>query len=189
MTSRRSEQAGRQGRRGAAAGMSTVFRYTESEWRAVVDVMTALPPLPAERRLLAARLRLERAAKWYLESIEHRRKATKIDTQALERLQHIPQGLSGALKRHAVDILQAERERRQRHSRNQNPQREMLYIATLKVWTVDFKQLAAISSSGPTIRFLDAALGPVMGENTPTPEGWRQVIKRFKRVGYFDPRK
>jgi hypothetical protein len=179
----------RRGRRGAAAGMTTVFRYTESEWQAVVDVMTALPPLPAKRRLIAARLRLERAAKWYLESIEHRRKAIKIDTQALERLQHIPQGLSDDLKKHAADILQAERERRQRHSRNRNPQREMLYIATLEVWTIDFKQLAAISSSGPTIRFLNAALGPVMGENTPAPEGWRRVIKRFKRVGYSDLRK
>jgi len=162
------------------------FRYTEPEWQTVIDVVTEVPPLPAKRRLLAARLRLERAATWYLESILHSREAIKIDPRALERVQCI-QGLPADLKKHAADILQAVREHRQRHSRNHNPQREMLYRAALEVWTVTFKQPARFSRSrdgergGPTIRFLDAALAPVMGEALPLPAGWRRVLKRFER--------
>ena len=166
------------------------FRYSDEQWQAVLDIVTKVQPPPTSRRLLATRLRLERAAGWFLEAVEYRSKrklTAKADRRALEQQQRI-HGFSD-LKKHAADLLEAFSEHQQRHSRRNDPQKEMFYFAVLEVWAKDFKQPVRFSRSsaisgtheprGPCIRFLDAALRPVMLDATPSPEGLKEVIRHM----------
>jgi hypothetical protein len=66
--------------------------------------------------------------------------------------------------------------------------REILYANFLRVWT---KQLGGEPKfsrndrgNGPCVRFLTAALGPILGTDTPKPEGFAGNIKRERDGSY-----
>ena len=65
-----------------------------------------------------------------------------------------------------------------------NPFKELMYRQVLSIWINAGGRLATSKSptkpSGPTIRFLTAALAPVMVKDTPGPEGLRAIVSKEK---------
>ncbi len=70
-----------------------------------------------------------------------------------------------------------------RHAGQQDPDRDRLFSCVLKVWTDDLGAELKVSNSsgkttGPLIRFFDAAVSPILGRETPKPNSVRDIVKR-----------
>jgi hypothetical protein len=133
----------------------------------------------------SARRKLELAATWYREAVELPRDNRA--RQLLERAKRVIDQLQGCndLKDHVAVLRDAVIAINLRRSGRRNPPRQMLYDSVFEVWTEDFKQPRQFSRSndgtptGPCVRYLTAALGPVLGDRMLSLEGIREIIERF----------
>lgn len=202
MTTKRTGDArGRQQKK--PSSKAPPFKFAAAEWKAIASA--APNPLALGANLNAARRELERAGNSYLirqcarqnirVALPKMRKTIKLIERAVAEVkkagldQHTLVGLQDALdnlfphlglhklisKRGAID-----------------PSRDQLYERVLVVWTRLGGQLRLSRSGerskpgGRTIKFMLAAIGPVMKGETPKPEGLAAIIKR-ERVRRTSP--
>jgi hypothetical protein len=62
--------------------------------------------------------------------------------------------------------------------RGSDEHRELLYDRVIRVWTRVLGGRVASSASGPSTRFLDVVLGPILGSEAPGPEGIKALVQR-----------
>ena len=104
----------------------------------------------------------------------------------LERAKRVIDQLQGcdSLKCHIAVLRDAAIDINQRRSGRRYPPRQMFYDRVLEVWIKDFKQPQQYSRSGdgtltgPLVRYFEAALGPVLGDDMLSLEGIREIIDR-----------
>jgi hypothetical protein len=166
--------------------------YSDDQWRAVLDV--PLPPrVNTDRRTAGARAKLERIAGEYRKMEAARSRWP--DRQELER-RH--EAVESVLKLPVSAATRAELKARdwasetgyamlrKQYSRTGNPTRKLLYGRLLDFWTQMGGRLSRSRTregqpGGPLIRFLEAALRPVLGDKTPKPEWLVTMIKAEKK--------
>ncbi|KRR11546.1 hypothetical protein [Bradyrhizobium valentinum] len=169
------------------------FVYSADQWQAVTQAIPSDDPklLQAVRRELQQNIITP-----YLEAMateEEKSTQTPLDAmrKALAAVDHLPPDTVADFRQHARDIIEAmeDANRRNRGKGRSKRLRGMLYEAILRIWTGMLGQKLArnkpdkgasrtTAPSGPTLRFLQAVLRPVMKNEMPGPWGVVDIIER-----------
>jgi hypothetical protein len=181
-------------------------RYTDEQWEAIVvacrDNRFTRSAVPVEVDWKKVRSTLEEDGRRFC----HRRgKRTQVGIRELrslrQKIQHIkaledqpdlPQSIARDLtlwRQQLEDTKKRFDFYRSKDFRGRaDLHREILYANFLRVWTKQLGGEPKFSRNdrgkGPCVRFLTAALGPILGPDTPKPEGLAGVIKR-ERNGFY----